>query len=194
MADDTTTEAPPTGAVARPKRIPATLFDMVRSLGVMVVVIALTLIFVPGLLHPSKSQRFAAVGYSDYTEGFKQVTGIDALVPTGLAAGWYANSGALTHSGTDANLRIGWVTPAKNYLALDESNNSAKDFISDVLGSDGLKVTGYEQIAGATWTECASDQREKSIVRTFDDGVTVVITGSGTKTEQSDLATALRNA
>jgi hypothetical protein len=86
------------------------------------------------------------------------------------------------------------VTPAKNYLALDESNNSAKDFISDVLGSDGLKVTGYEQIAGATWTECASDQREKSIVRTFDDGVTVVITGSGTKTEQSDLATALRNA
>jgi hypothetical protein len=131
------------------------------------------------------------VTYSDYTEGFKQVTGIDALAPIGLASGWYANSGALTHEGTDANLRIGWVTPDKNYLALDESTKPAKVFISQVLGSAGLKVAGYEQIAGATWTQCTSDQREKSIARTFDDGVTVVITGSGTPAEQSALAAAL---
>jgi hypothetical protein len=193
MADDTAIEVPETGAVARPKRVSATLLDMVRSLGVLVVVVALTLIFVPGLLHPSKSQRFSAVGYSDFTEGFKQVTTIDALVPTGLASGWYANSGALTHSGDDANLRIGWVTPDKNYLALDESNEPAKEFISGVLGSGGLKVTGSLQIDGATWTRSTSDQGEASIAGTFN-GVVVVITGSGTSAEQSQLAAALRMA
>lgn len=198
MADDTTTQqtvsdVPPTGAVVRPKRVSATLWDMVRSLGVLVVVIAITLLFVPQLLHPNKSQRFQSVTYADYTQGFKRVTGMDAVVPTGLAAGWYANSGALTHAGTSANLRIGWVTPAKNYLALDESNKSARLFISEVLGSRGLTVTGSERIAGATWSLRTSDQGEKSISRTVS-GVTVVITGSGTSAEQSDLATALRTA
>jgi hypothetical protein len=172
--------------------VSATLFDMVRSLGVLVVVVALTLVFVPGLLHPSKSQRFAAVGYSDYTEGFKQVSGLDALVPTGLPSGWYANSGALTHQATDAKLRIGWVTAAKHYLALDESNEPTGQFVATVLGSDGLKVVGTVQIDGANWSRRTSDQGEKSIVRTVN-GVTVVITGSGTLAEQSTLAGALRD-
>ncbi|HVW80715.1 MAG TPA: DUF4245 domain-containing protein [Mycobacteriales bacterium] len=192
MAGETSAEAEP-AAVVGPKRITATLWDMVRSLGVMAVVVALTLVFVPGLLHPNKSQRFPAVSYSDYTIGFKQISGVPALVPSGLASGWYANSGALTHEAAVANLRIGWVTPAKHYLALDESNGPASQFISRVLGTDGLRVTGREPIGDATWTESTSDQGERSISRTVN-GITVVITGSGTAAEQAALAGALRAA
>lgn len=110
--------------VERPKRVSGTVLDMVRSLGLMLVIVAVTLVFVPGLLHPSKSQRVQSYDYSSYVEGFHQVTGITASVPVGLASGWYANSATLTHRHGNATLYIGWVTPTKKYAALYESNSA----------------------------------------------------------------------
>ncbi|HWA66743.1 MAG TPA: DUF4245 domain-containing protein [Mycobacteriales bacterium] len=168
----------------------ATLWDMVRSLGVMAVVVALTLIFVPGLLHPSKSQRFAAVSYSDYTAGFKQVTGIDALVPTGLGPKWYANSANLKYAGKHAHLHIGWVTPTKDYAALEESNSPANAFIESVLGSRGLTVTSKHYMNGVAWDRRVSANGERSLTCTVGK-VTVVITGSASETQDDILAAAL---
>jgi hypothetical protein len=107
--------------VASPKRVSATVLDMVRSLGLMLVIVAATLIFVPGLLHPSKSQRVQPVAYDDYVRGFRQVTGLDAATPASLD-GWRANSARLTHKGASATLYIGWVSPSGKYAALYESN------------------------------------------------------------------------
>lgn len=187
MADETPVSAPD---VVKPKRVAATVFDMVRSLGLLAVIVALTLIFVPGLLHPSKSQRFQAVTYSDYVHGFRQVTGTDALVPTGLASGWYANSARLTDSAKHAHLYIGWVTPDSKYLALDESNGSAPALVATVLGAKVVKTDGQVQIGGATWQRYAGTGGDNAIARTIG-GVTVVITGSGSSTQQSELAEAL---
>ena len=176
----------------RPKRVSATLFDMVRSLGVLVVIVGITLLFVPGLLHPNKSQRFQAVGYSDDVAGFKQVSGVNALVPTALPKPWYANSADLKYSGVHAHLHIGWVSPTNDYAALEESNNDASVFIRAILGERGLKVTGHESINGASWMRSISDSGENSLVRTTSDGITVVITGSASTAQQEQLAAALR--
>lgn len=191
MADDSAPEVPPTGEVVKPKRAAATVLDMVRSLGVMVIVIALTLIFVPGLLHPSKSQRVQSFDYSDDVTGFKQVTGLVALVPDGLPAQWYANSGSLLYAGRHAHLHIGWVSPTNDYAALEESNNTAQPFIEAVLGSSGVHVTSYVRIAGQTWARSVSAKGEKSLVFTTPDGITVVITGSASPSQQAQLAASL---
>jgi hypothetical protein len=187
VADDTAPRD-----VVRPKRVSATVFDMVRSLGVLAVVVALTLIFVPGLLHPSKSQRYQPVSYSDYTEGFQQVTGLRALVPTGLAKPWYANGGTLVHAGKDAHLHIGWVTPTNEYAALEESNTTSRPFIEAVLGEQGLTVTGTQQIDGATWDRRVSARGENSLSHKVG-GITVVITGSATPAQEAELAASLRS-
>jgi hypothetical protein len=153
------------GDVAQPKRVAATVLDMVRSLGLMLVIVAVTLIFVPGLLHPSKSQRVQPVSYTDYARGFRQVTGLTAVTPVGLPDGWYANSAKLTHKGSTATLYIGWVSPTHKYAALYESNASPI-------------------------TIGASRPGDLSVRRTVGK-LTIVIKGSATKQELNQLAAAL---
>jgi Protein of unknown function (DUF4245) len=188
--DRATTDVPVVGQVVKPKRAAATLLDMVRSLGVLVIVVAVTLIFVPELLHPNKSERFQAADYSDYVAGFQQVTGLSALVPTGLAKPWYANAGSLKYSGKTAHLHIGWVTPNKEYAALEESNGPASSFVTAVIGAPGLKVTGTQLINGSVWSRSVSAQGEGSLTRTTN-GITVVITGSASLAQQEQLAASL---
>jgi hypothetical protein len=154
------------GDIAGPKRASATLLDMVRSLGLMAVIVAVTLIFVPGLLHPSNSQRVQPTSYTDYTRGFRQVTGLTAATPAGLPDGWYANSARLTHKGSTATLYIGWVSPTKKYAALYESNTG--------------QVT-----AGAV-------RRGDRSVRTMVGKLTILVTGSASTAELQQLADALR--
>jgi hypothetical protein len=190
VADDTVGNVPPGEQVVRPKRVAATVWDMVRSLGVMAVVVALTLVFVPGLLHPNKSQRFPAVTYSDDTEGFHQVTGQRALVPTGLAKLWYANSASLSHSGAHAHLHIGWVTPTNAYAALEESNDRSAPFIVAILGQRGATVAGTQDVNGVAWDRRVSARGENSLTRKIG-AITVVITGSATTAQQEALAGSL---
>ncbi|MGN6473882.1 MAG: DUF4245 family protein, partial [Mycobacteriales bacterium] len=154
-----------TADVGRPKRASATVLDMVRSLGLMAVIVAVTLIFVPNLLHPSKSDRVQPYDYSDVVAGFHQVTGLTALTPTGVLSGWYANSARLTHRGTTATLYIGWVSPTKKYAALYESN----------------------QASIAIDTSAAKD---RSVRRTIGK-LTIVITGSASTAELNQLAASL---
>jgi hypothetical protein len=150
--------------VARPKRASATVLDMVRSLGLMLVIVAATLIFVPGLLHPSKSQRVQPIVYVDYVRGFHQVTGLDALTPTGLQD-WRANSARLTHKGSTATLYIGWVSPTNKYAALYESN------------------TPHIEVD-------ASRPGDRTVRRTVGK-LTIVVTGSASRSELTQFADSL---
>ncbi|HWC35861.1 MAG TPA: DUF4245 domain-containing protein [Mycobacteriales bacterium] len=177
-------------APARSKRLSGTAVDMVRSLGLLLVIIAVTLVFVPGLLHPSKSQRVRPVAFADDVQGFRQVTGLAAVTPRGLGSGWYANSAALTYRRTVAHLRIGWVTPTKDYAALHEGNGPAATFVRTVLGSRGLTSIATVNVGGDRWTESKSDAGELSLSRTAG-RITIVITGSASLAQQRQLAAAV---
>ncbi|HVY09897.1 MAG TPA: DUF4245 domain-containing protein [Mycobacteriales bacterium] len=171
-------------------RTAGTIRDMVLSLGVLLAIVGVTLLFVPGLLHPSKSERFAAVSYSDDVEGFHVVTGQRAFVPAGLSTEWYANSAALEHRGDTAHLHIGFVTPNSKYLALEESNAAADAFILQTLGRRGLVADGTARIGEVSWQRHVSARGELSLSRTVG-GVTVVITGSGSQAQLALLAGSL---
>ncbi|HVT65762.1 MAG TPA: DUF4245 domain-containing protein [Mycobacteriales bacterium] len=151
--------------VARPKRASATVLDMVRSLGLMLVIVAATLIFVPGLLHPSNSQKVQPVAFADDVRGFRQVTGVPALTPEGLDSGWYANSKNLTYKGSNATLYIGWVSPSKKYAGLYESTKS------------DIRVS-------------SSRAGDRSVRRRIGK-LTILITGSASQAELTELADSL---
>jgi hypothetical protein len=177
--------------VVRPKRGRQTAFDMLRSLGLIVVVVALTLVFVPNLIHPGKSSRYPSADYNDDVFGFRQVTGVQPLAPAGLSSGWYANGAWLTHKGRTAHLHIGWVTPNREYAALEEDVGLPPSaFIGSVLGARGSHSTGTTAIRGADWAERTSSRGERSISRTIG-RLTVVITGSASAEQQAQLAAAL---
>jgi hypothetical protein len=180
--------------VVRERRpVRATVLDMVRSLGLLAVIVALTLVFVPGLLHPSHAQRYPAASYVDEVTGFHDVTGRAAWVPADLPSGWRANGASLPYREHTAHLHIGWVTPTAQYAGLEESNQPAQSFVSVVLGARGRVVTGSVDIAGASWSRRTSSRGEQSLVRTVG-GVTIVITGSATTLQEQQLAAALRPA
>jgi hypothetical protein len=164
---------------------------MVRSLGLIAVIVAVSLIFVPGLLHPSKSQRFPAAPFSDYVTGFHEITGKTALAPKPVPKGWYANAGAISGSKATAHLHIGWVTPGAKYAGLEESVQRPSVFVPAVLGRGGGVATGSVAINGRTWQTSTSARGEHSLSTTIG-GITVVITGNATDGQLQQLAGSLR--
>lgn len=177
--------------VARPKRGRESVADMVRSLGLVGIVIAATLIFVPGLFHPSKSQQFPALDYSDYVSGFHQETGQDALTPRSLPNGWKGNAATLTGPAAVEHLHIGFATPGQQFAGLDESVENITALVPTVLGARGTTVTGTVTIAGEPWQTSTSSRGEFSLRRTIR-GIAVVITGSATNAQLQLLAGSLR--
>ena len=163
---------------------------MVRSLGLIAVIVAVGLLFVPGLLHPSKSQRFPAADYSDYVAGFHQVTGKTALTPRTLPSGFEANAGALTGPATVEHLHVGFAAPGAKYAGLEESVAPMPSFVRTVLGARGAAVTGQTQIGGVTWQARMSSRGELALSRRVN-GVSVVITGSATGEQLELLAASL---
>lgn len=179
--------------VVKTKSAKDTIFDMVRSLGLIVVILGLTLLFVPGLLHPSKSQRVQPVDFSPVVIGFHQVNGIDALVPAQVPSGWTATSQRLVHNTAFSygRLHIGFASPGSTYAGLEEAPATPPTLVQTILGAKGLTSTGSVTVNGQVWSERTSQAGEMSLVRTTR-GVTVVITGSAPLSEQEALATSLR--
>jgi hypothetical protein len=190
------TSVPATEPVGAPSPPPAssrgrqTVMDMVRSLGLVLLILGVTLIFVPDLFHPSKAARYPAATYSDVTSGFHEVTGEKALVPVLLPSGWKANAASLTGPAASEHLHIGWATPGSKYAALEESVAPPAQFIRAVLGPAGTVVEGVSVINQARWDVRTSSRGEYSLSRT-DGNRVVVITGSAGRQHQRILAASL---
>jgi Protein of unknown function (DUF4245) len=180
-----------TTEVARPKRGRQSATDMLRSLAVVAGVVAVTLVFVPGLLHPGKSQRFPASSYTDDVAGFRQLSGRPALSPSGLPSGWTANAASLTGAAGTAHLHIGWATPGAHYAGLEESVAPASRFVPTVLGAGLDDVSGHVDLGGVTWRTLTSARGEYSLFATRH-GVTAVVTGSAPDAQLRTLAALLR--
>jgi Protein of unknown function (DUF4245) len=187
----TTPPSRPPTQIIKPKRGSETLLDMARSLGLVAAIVAVTLLFVPGLIHPSKSDQFPAVDYSDYISGFHQVTGLAALAPAPLPAGWKANAANLTGPARVEHLHIGFAVPGQSYAGLEESVAPPVSFARTVLGASGAIPIDHITLNGARWAVSNSSGGEYSLRRTVG-RLTVIVTGSATATELNSLASSLR--
>jgi hypothetical protein len=176
--------------VTAPRGMGGTVWDMVRSIGLIVVIVALTLIFVPGLVHPSKSDKFPAIDYSSYVSGFRDVTGKPALTPVPVPSGWRATSGRLSGPAAAEHLHIGFAAAGSAYAGLEESVAPMSRFVTTVLGRRGATVTGTTQIAGADWQSRLSSRGELALSRRVA-GVSVIVTGSAAGEQLELLAGSL---
>ncbi len=113
------------------------------------------------------------------------------LAPQDLPASWRATSARIETAGDGQPVVVlGWVSPATEFVGLQQSPTKMTDFVSTVTlkGLAGDDVT----IGSDTWTRYENgDETRRSLVRTAG-GVTYVVTGTGDWPEIEGFTATLR--
>ncbi|MEU5880279.1 DUF4245 domain-containing protein [Spirillospora sp. NPDC047279] len=112
--------------------------------------------------------------------------------PQGLPAGWRATSSRV--HGLDGKGPVAWhlgfVTPSRQYAALEQSNEKASDYVPRM--TNNRKAEGSLQVDGVTWTKYhRKDKKANSLARTLPGGVSIVVVGTAGYEELAVLAAAL---
>jgi hypothetical protein len=115
-------------------------------------------------------------------------------VPRGLPPRWRCTSSRLTT--TPVSWHVGYVTPADQYAALEQSDETPPDqFISRMTNVDPTKPSnrkGIREVAGVPWEEYFRvDKKQYSLVRRLP-GVTLVVSGTASYDELAVLAGSLQ--
>ena len=100
------------------------------------------------------------------------------LAPRDLPAAWRATSARIETAGDGQPVVVlGWVSPATEYVGLQQSPTKITAFVPDVT-LNGVKQDDAT-IGTLTWTRYVNaDETRRSLVRT-DAGITYVVTGTG---------------
>lgn len=184
-----------TGQVVRPKRGRETAMDLVRSLGLMFIVILVLLLVTPArtLIFPGGggSQSPPISDAQQLTE-WHDLTGRAALLPP-VPASWRIN--AATMSGTrptKARLHIGWVTSGQQYVGVDQGFVAPRRLLVGAIGA-GSHRAAPTTIAGLPWTTRIDTHGDPAYLRTTG-RFSVVVTGTIPPASLQRLAADLRPA
>lgn len=167
--------------------------DMVRSLGLMAVIVsAILFIGARYLIMPGTAERPPPADYSGVVQAFPRESGTPVLAPGSLPSSWRANAARLfaPTSGV-TQLHIGWAVPGSRYAGLDEATGDPSALLNGVLGRPGLVVHGTTTIAGALWQQRVSSLGERAYTRRLGT-LTVVVTGNATDEQLRLLAGSLQ--
>lgn len=168
-----------------------TLGDMARSMGIVLVVVAV--IFLITIRTGGQSIRVVDVAPTLAQAKIGAPFLLEA--PAGLGAGWKATSVYFNppeRTGvTGVTLwHIGYVTPAGQYAGMEQTNGPANDVVEAALTAPG--AAGSSSVGGVAWQRWAQpDSKRRAISRT-QGSVTVVVDGTAGWPELEQLAGALR--
>ena len=168
--DDVMDSPAPPGAPAavRKKRGRETAGDMLRSLGVvLVLVVGMWFLAQPP---DSDEQQVRVVDPAPDVAAFTADVPT-APVPDDLPSSWRPTSSTLTSGG----LRIGYVTPDDQYAEYAASTGPAPQFVRDTTGAKATRL-GAREIAGQSWESYRDPDGSLSLVRSY--GPVVVVVGS----------------
>lgn len=186
--------AAPGATVVRNKRGRQTALDMVRSIGLILVVIFVLLMVTPArqLIFPSSN---SGGDHPRVTDGqqlteWRDLTGHAALLPA-IPAGWRMNAATMTgDSRPKATLHIGWQTAANGYVGVQQGYPGVRR----LLAADALvaaRPEGSVQIAGQPWSAYRDNEGDLAYARSLPDGRTIVVAGSGGVSDLQALVTSL---
>jgi hypothetical protein len=159
------------------------------SLGIVLGIVVLAVVLLP-------RPHYDAVKPIDPTQAIlsaQRVAPYHIVRPVNLPPEWKPTSA--TVNGPDdkrvVHLHIGYYTPKGNYVALEESNGDAVDFIK--LETAHGKFIGQLTIGDNAWEKrYAGNQKDSSLNLGTPDGATVIVTGSAGFDELEQLAASLR--
>lgn len=176
----TVVEAPPARA-AKKKRGRESVLDMVRSLGVVFLLVIPLWFF--GQSSPSDSKRIRPVDPTEALQAFAQDT--HGPVPSGTPATWVVNI-ARYDGGT---LRIGYVL-GDHYLEFAGAAGTA--FLEEETGKG--KAVGTVDVGGVAWQDYRAADGHESLVRTVGDATVLVggVRENATLAELKTLAATVR--
>jgi len=188
----TTPELPPPAAEppvrVRPRRHGGSPLDMVRSLGLVGIVVVglVAFTFFGQPKHPPVTVDVAATVQAARTEA-----GFPVLAASSLPTGWYANyADFVLGSGGDSfsKFHVGYVTSDQHFFAVDtvDTGTPQAPKPEDALPVRvetfaGLKFSVYDGNGTETWIHDASATS----------GYVITLTGSGTQAEWSTFVAAL---
>ena len=153
---------------AKKQRGRETAGDMLRSLGVVMVLVVLMWF----LAQPpdDDEQELRTVDPSGDVAAF-QADVPSAPAPAGLGEQWRSTSSTLTADG----LRIGWVTPDGEYAEYAVSTLPAAEVLPDLTGAKAERV-GPLEVDGSPWEQYREADGSVSLVRSY--GATLVVVGT----------------
>lgn len=169
------------------KRLRQTVRDMVLSMLVVTGVV----VFLVAPWNWRTPDPVKEVDAAPVIAGAREAFDWPVLAPQDLPATWRATS-ARVETADDGQpvVVLGWVSPATEYVGLQQSPTKITDFVPDVT------LKGVQQddvvLGTLTWTRYVNaDETRRSLVRT-DAGITYVVTGTGPWDEIEGFTKTLR--
>lgn len=169
------------------KRGTEVISDMLRSLAVVGVIVVPLWLLIP---HHTK-QRVTVIDYSTALAQAERLSSHQVLAPTGLPATWRATSVSTSGgSGQPLVFHLGYVTPAGDYAAVEESNGPQDAYLLTLLGKKPQGLNDV-QVGAVAWRSLRATNGRVALIRPVTP-MTVVVTGTARLSELTTLALSLR--
>lgn len=161
-----------------------TVWDMVRSLGVIGIVVAGIYLFVP---HDEKADPTREVDYRVETVTARRAAPYPVAAPVGLPEQWRATS--VTYERRNANAwHLGFLDPDQQYVAVEQSTDTSDKYLARV--TQKAAPTGQtQQVADATWERWDGEKYDALVRR--EQGHVTVVTGTAPFEQLGAMAAAL---
>jgi hypothetical protein len=170
---------------ARPRRNQSA-GDLVRSLAIVLVVVAVVLML-------STRDHAAVVTTVDPAVSVAEArtqASYPVLAPVGLGTKWRPTSVRVTRNGAALEWHMGFVTPKEDYAGLEQSDGPPGVFL-DRFAADA-KPTGVVRIGDRSWRRLEGGHPEPRALLLREGPVTTLVVGSAAWSELDALAAALR--
>jgi len=167
-------------------RVRASAGDMVRSLAVVLAVIAVI------LLLNARDERGTVrdLDFAGPLAQARQAASYDVLGPVGLGQEWRATSVRSPREDGGLSWHIGFVTPRGDYAGLEQSDGPpAREFVDRF--AEGSRATGDVRLAGRTWERREGGEPDPRTLVLRTDTSTVLVTGTAEWSELEALAGSL---
>lgn len=161
-----------------------TVWDMVRSLAVIGVVVAGIYIFIP---HDDKADPTRTVDYRVETLTARRAAPYPVAAPVGLPEQWRATS--VTFERKNANAwHLGFLDPEQQYVAIEQSTDASKKNLDELTRK--AAPTGQTQQVGDRVWERWDGEKYDALVRQ-EQGYVTVVTGTASFERLGAMAAAL---
>ena len=175
----------PAPSAKKRKRGRESAADMVRSLGLVLLVIIP--VWFLAQAPESDEAEIRVVDPAGAIAAFAADVP-EAPVPTDLPQQWRATSS--TYDGAGPQLRVGWVTPGGEYAEYAAAKGDAQ-FVRRTVGDDAEQLAPVD-VDGASWEQFREDDGSLSLTRSYGD-VAVVVGTTRATAELAELEVLLRS-